>query len=146
MDPWQSQAAKHLAVELSRHVLMTYICQGQDSNPTFSLQGKHSTEPLQQYKCLYITCLVSWQWRPMLYGVTCKQADLLTLNYWPTCMPLNVSLVHVHVNEITRMCSKDRTKANRNRKKDRLTDICVLLRFRSNSTSLGNNQEFIFQK
>lgn len=60
----------------------------------------------------------------------------------PKIRILNVCLVHIHANEITRMCSKDRTKADRKRKTDRLTDICVLLIFRSNSTSLGKNQEF----
>ena len=35
---------------------------------------------------LQLLCLVSWQWRPMCFIVTWKQADLLTLNDSTTCM------------------------------------------------------------
>ena len=119
---------------------------------TFSMWGKHSTEPLQQHQCLYITSLVSWQLSPMLYGHMDASwpTDIKLFTYmydlWPKIKILKVSLVLVHANEITRMCSKDGNKADRNRKTDRLTDRCVLLRFRSNSTSLAKKQKFVFQK
>lgn len=70
---------------------------------TFSMWGKHSTEPLQQHQCLYITSLVSWQLRPMLYGHMDASwpTDIKLFTYmydlWPKIKILKVSLATIQV-------------------------------------------------